>query len=730
MSAELRISVVLAVQQAGSSLVRAIQSMVDQSWTNWELLVVSDDSPAECGNAVAGLVASFKDERIRHVAIRCDESKHPEIEKLRRGAALAKGELIAFLESGCAFQIDHLWHCAQSFIACQDAINEHPLDLVYSDNAVVCESRAGSDNLLQKAIALHFNVLGTILGEEFARDLKKGIPLLSLIAPGDGAPFIRKKPEWNAAAEQRLETYNFIGISDVLMTRKAYESVGGFRDCHYADWRLWRDFLRTGQCHFRRVPHAGVIYRTTSLDHHRRYYELSQQPPAARNPRKLVQTAIRNALNVSHGNAARGRRASGRPRILFMGDTAALSHIARPWLLARYMHSKGYEVCFARDPRYKHLTPTNEFSEVDLVSLPASDVINRLSRTEPVFDFSTLHRYVEADLEVIAEFKPDIVVGDSRCSLAVSGRLAGIPYINIADAQWSPSVDIAFELTDSPLSRLLGMPLSNLIFNFSHPFAFIFQTIPINLVRLKFGLPGIGFDVKSFATYGDYTIYPNDPELFPLKRPLPPGHMFIGPLIWSPQMEKPEWWNRLPKDRPVVYVSLGSTGQPRLMGAIFNVLAELKVTVIAATSGRTAAMRVPHNAFVADFIPGAEAARLSRLVICNGGAMSGPQALSAGVPYLGLISNMDQMLFSKTVRRAGACELLREGEVNEETLRPVIRKMLAQESYHAAARRIAARTTALDPYGAFEQLICSIASVSVPKHGESRLEMTAAELKN
>ncbi len=88
--------------------------------------------------------------------------------------------------------------------------------------------------------------------------------------------------------------------------------------------------------------------------------------------------------------------------------------------------------------------------------------------------------------------------------------------------------------------------------------------------------------------------------------------------------------------------------------------------------------------------------------------MSGQQALSAGAPYLGLISNLDQMMFSTAVRKASACELLREGDVNEMTLRPIILNMLAQEKYQIAAKRIAARTENPKASEKFEAVVCSM----------------------
>jgi UDP:flavonoid glycosyltransferase YjiC (YdhE family) len=398
-----------------------------------------------------------------------------------------------------------------------------------------------------------------------------------------------------------------------------------------------------------------------------------------------------------------------KPRVLFMGEAVALSHVARPALLAAHLAKRGWSVCFARDPRYDRLLPPHDFPQVELDSLPSSIVLRRLYLNEPIFDVDTLERYIQADLRIMRAFQPDIVVGDSRFSLIVSSQLTGIPFVNIVDAHWSPCVDTKFEPADSPVSRLIGVPLSNLFFQFTHPLAFAFHTIPINTVLRKYRLPEIAPDIRSYFSYGDYTLYPNDSGLYRLREPLPPEHAFIGPLLWSPEVPKPAWWDRLPRNRPVIYVSLGSTGEPRLLPTVFRVLRDLPVSVIAATAARDNPPKVPGNVYLAEFVPGMEAARRSQFVICNGGAMSGQQALSSGVPFLGLISNIDQMLYSRAVQRAGACELIRESEVSEDSLRPLVQALLTEHKYRAAAAKTARRTALSDPFTAFEQFISSAA---------------------
>jgi UDP:flavonoid glycosyltransferase YjiC (YdhE family) len=666
---ELLISVIVP---AHADLQPIAESLAAQSYRNWELCL--DGEP----RALQGLMESFGGEQVRY----CEGT--PAIE-------LARGALVTFLQPGCTLGSDHLLRATDAF-----AESANTLDLVYTDTRFTCTAQTSSEDFFQSAVALPYHLLGMICGEQFSSDLKSKLPLPVPAGPLSGAPFVWRKPNWDSGGANTLAHYNFIDLSDAVMTRRAYEAAGGLKQSGDSAWRLWLDMLRSGHRRFHRIPHAGIQYTTTDLAHHRQAYARS------------VFKQRSEPAGVTHKTALPSADPRGQPRVLFIGEALAISHVARPAMLAAHLHGEGYDVCFARDPRYSAIVSRDGIETIDIQSLPTSVALDRLARAEPVYDAATLDRYVQDDLQLLRDFKPDIVVGDQRHSLAVSSRLAGVPYVNIADAQWCPSTSAEYELPDSPLSRIVGAPLSQLIFQFVRPAAFALHTMPLNVIRVKYGLPGIGTDITTFFTYGDYTVYPNDPDLFPLAKPLPAGHSFVGPLEWSAQSELPDWWDSIPEDRPIVYVSLGSTGQASLLGTVFDVLAGMPVTGIAVTAGRGKMPTPPDNVKVADFLPGAEAARRSRLVICNGGSMSGQQALSAGTPYLGLISNLDQMLFTKAVHRTGACEWMRACEAGVTNLRPLVQHMLTQDRYVSVAKKLASRAAKWDARANFAAVISSV----------------------
>ncbi len=92
------VSVIMPAWNRASVMGEAVQSVLDQTWTRWELLVCDDGGEDGTEEAVAG----FGDGRIR-----CLRLKHGGAARARNaGLAEARGSLIAYLDT------DNLWHPA------------------------------------------------------------------------------------------------------------------------------------------------------------------------------------------------------------------------------------------------------------------------------------------------------------------------------------------------------------------------------------------------------------------------------------------------------------------------------------------------------------------------------------------------------------------------------------------------------------------------------------------
>ena len=383
-------------------------------------------------------------------------------------------------------------------------------------------------------------------------------------------------------------------------------------------------------------------------------------------------------------------------RLLFIGEAVTLAHVVRPVVLAQALDPQQYAVTLACDPRYHSLFAELPFELRPVRTISSAQFTTALAKGNPVYDTATLRSYVREDLELIEAVKPDLVIGDFRISLGVSSRVTGVPYCTITNAYWSPYSRLPFPLPEHPMTRLLGVAISQAVFTLIRPLAFAYHTLPLNRVRRDYGLPSLGYDLREIYTHADQTLYADISNLAPTA-PLPPHHHWLGPILWSPAVEPPEWWSALPGDQPVIYVTLGSSGEgDRLLPIVLQGLAGLPVTVIAATAGRSVPAQAPANAYISAFLPGTEAAARSALVICNGGSLTTQQALAAGVPVIGIAGNMDQHLNMLCLERAGAGVRLRAGRLTAERVRAAAERLLRDSGYREGAGRLMRRMQAWD----------------------------------
>ena len=225
------------------------------------------------------------------------------------------------------------------------------------------------------------------------------------------------------------------------------------------------------------------------------------------------------------------------------------------------------------------------------------------------------------------------------------------------------------------------------------------------------GLPPLNGDIREMYTHGDYTAYADIPELVPISG-LPQNHRHIGAVLWSPVVEDPAWWDELLTESPVVYVTLGSSGESDILPAVLEGLRDLPATILTATAGRTRLGSLPANARTAEFLDGSRAAARASLVISNGGSPTTYQALAAGVPVLGLTSNnMDQHLNMEAVCRAGAGEVLGARGLDIRRLRSTVEAMLGDPAYRQAAQAVANAHRRTDATTQFRQLLDEVVPV-------------------
>lgn len=397
-----------------------------------------------------------------------------------------------------------------------------------------------------------------------------------------------------------------------------------------------------------------------------------------------------------------------RYKILFFAEAVTLAHVTRPLVLAQSLDPEQFEIHFSCAQDYEYLLEKTSFTYHRIDSIPSKQFIHALANGSRVYNYGNLSAYLEDDLQAIDAAKPDLILGDFRLSLSVSSKLRNIPYINIINAHWSPFSISAFPLPEHPMIHFFGVTLSNAIFQLVRPAVFFYHSLPLNKLRKKQGLPSLGNDLRKVYTQGDHVLYTDTPQLVPTAANLPNNHHYIGPILWSPEIPFPSWWKDLDDHKPIIYVTLGSSGKSELLPDIIAALEKLPVIAMIATAGRIKLDVIPENIYTANYLPGLAAAHKASVVICSGGSATAYQALSTGTPVLGIAANMDQYLTMNAICRNNAGRLIGAGQANTSAVTERLKEILEDQTISDAAGKIADQFTKYNAEERFKTFLKTI----------------------
>jgi UDP:flavonoid glycosyltransferase YjiC (YdhE family) len=388
-----------------------------------------------------------------------------------------------------------------------------------------------------------------------------------------------------------------------------------------------------------------------------------------------------------------------------VAEALTLAQVVRLVALARNVRRDRYEVHFACGAFDEVAFAGSGLKPLPLFTIDRARALARIDRGERLYEASTLERYVEEEIELLDRVRPDLVVGDFRLSLAVSTRLRRVPYASLINAYFSPfAVRHSFPVPDHPLVSLLGVKRAAQYWPKALPLAFAHFIAPIDSVRKRYGIEPTGGLLEAFVD-ADFTLYPDVPELCPT-RDLPATHEYLGPIGWSPPLPLPKL--ELGPDRPLVYVTLGSSGRHAGLRAVLGVIGDFPVDAVVATAGRFEVERPPSNVHVVGFAPGAELCRRSSFVVTNGGASTSYQALAEGRPVLGVPSNLDQYLAMTAIERAGAGRLVRSGEATPRAMAEALTELLTSSTLREGARAVAQAFARADCHQRFDGFLARI----------------------
>ncbi len=190
------ISIIMPAYNASKCIEQAIESVLAQTHTNFELIIVDDGSQDETWDVITSYANS--DERIR--AIQHESNKGPSAAR-NTGLSMAQGSWLAFIDS------DDVWEPSRlgEFVS---LVNRVSSDCFVADNMLIC---TGNDTLEPIRTMIDWNVVGERPNDhvimDFGKYLSLGAPVIQPMIPRKSIENANLRFNVSARVGEDLELY-------------------------------------------------------------------------------------------------------------------------------------------------------------------------------------------------------------------------------------------------------------------------------------------------------------------------------------------------------------------------------------------------------------------------------------------------------------------------------------------------------------------------------------------
>src|SRR5439155_3920839 len=165
---------------------------------------------------------------------------------------------------------------------------------------------------------------------------------------------------------------------------------------------------------------------------------------------------------------------------------------------------------------------------------------------------------------------------------------------------------------------------------------------------------------------------------------------YVAPIVGGPRLPDPAWLGNLSPDRPVVYVSMGSTGHRGLFETAVEAFRGSDYQVLMTMGELARPSSLPPNVFATDFAAGERLLARADVCINHGGSGTVYQALGAGVPIVGVPTHIDQQIQLQLCERSGVGRMVPQRDLTPPRLRRAVDEVRSDPGYRRNARRLAA----------------------------------------
>ncbi|MDX9962627.1 glycosyltransferase [Desulfobacter postgatei] len=349
-------------------------------------------------------------------------------------------------------------------------------------------------------------------------------------------------------------------------------------------------------------------------------------------------------------------------KILVLPYTHTLSHLSRPLEIAKHLSEHGCRIIFAGQSEKTKFIREEGFQVEDLFEPDPDTLYGNIRENKIRFiEDRIVNEMVEDDIRLFNKVKPNVILSDGRFSVMVSAQKSKIQHISIVNASSTAyraipyvplikNIDLdtyPFQKTFNRLVARFNLKIEMRIFNiFMNSFSRLTRkhnlSIPVTATNCLCGV--------------DLTLLADIPDFFPTEN-MPETYRYIGPITWksNPTQAFPKWWPIDKHKKKLIYLTMGTTGEEDLFSKVYNAVKKSDMLCIITTGSQSDKIKsVPGKIYVTDYMDGDAVMEIADIVICHGGNGTIYQALSHGVPVIGIPTIPDQEFNMRRLEALGA----------------------------------------------------------------------------
>ncbi len=315
--------------------------------------------------------------------------------------------------------------------------------------------------------------------------------------------------------------------------------------------------------------------------------------------------------------------------------------------------------------------------------------VDRGEKFTPAFTDAELIARVNSEVVCLKALQPVAAVTGSYVTIPVTCRVLQVPLVWVVQSTWLPEffchgAGMTDKLRPAAAKAVADWLILRFI-NFWIRYGFLNG---INRTARHFSVPGYRTIFEFWR--GDFALVAEPPEFSGIN--LPPNHAFIGPLVPEDEFPIPAEIAAIPRDKPLIYFAMGSSGTPEIVANIIESFAGTPYRVIAPVKfllAQIPAERIPANVLVTDWVPAVQVNKMADLAVIHGGVGTVMAAALAGKPVVGVGMQMEQVANLACLERLGFAIRVGKSSDPSRQIQVAIKKLLNDDQAKAKAAEFA-----------------------------------------